>query len=83
MSDRLPLLIVDDTRKSLGTLAAYWRNKFDMPLVALTGSNGKTTVKEMLASILREACSAQSSIPILNPRCLPRAATSTTTSACR
>jgi len=62
MSDRLPLLIVDDTRKSLGTLAAYWRNKFDMPLVALTGSNGKTTVKEMLASILREACSAQSSI---------------------
>ncbi len=61
LSDRLPLLIVDDTRKSLGTLAAYWRNKFDMPLVALTGSNGKTTVKEMLASILREACSAQSS----------------------
>jgi UDP-N-acetylmuramoyl-tripeptide--D-alanyl-D-alanine ligase len=62
LSDRLPLLIVDDTRKSLGTLAAYWRNKFDMPLVALTGSNGKTTVKEMLASILREACSARSSI---------------------
>jgi len=62
LSDRLPLLIVDDTKKSLGTLAAYWRNKFDMPLVALTGSNGKTTVKEMLASILREACSAQSSI---------------------
>jgi UDP-N-acetylmuramoyl-tripeptide--D-alanyl-D-alanine ligase len=62
LSDRLPLLIVDDTRTSLGTLAAYWRNKFDMPLVALTGSNGKTTVKEMLASILREACSARSSI---------------------
>jgi len=62
LSDRLPLLIVDDTKKSLGTLAAYWRNKFDMPLVALTGSNGKTTVKEMLASILREACSAQTSI---------------------
>jgi len=62
LSDRLPLLIVDDTKKSLGTLAAYWRNKFDLPLVALTGSNGKTTVKEMLASILREACSAQSSI---------------------
>ena len=62
LSDRLPFLIVDDTRKSLGALAAYWRNKFDMPLVALTGSNGKTTVKEMLASILREACIAQSSI---------------------
>jgi len=66
LSDRLPLLIVDDTKKSLGTLAAYWRNKFDMPLVALTGSNGKTTVKEMLASILREACSAQT--PNLDPQ---------------
>jgi UDP-N-acetylmuramoyl-tripeptide--D-alanyl-D-alanine ligase len=66
LSGRLPLLIVDDTKKSLGTLAAYWRNKFDMPLVALTGSNGKTTVKEMLASILREACSAQT--PVLDPQ---------------
>ena len=62
LSDRLPLLIVDDTRRSLGRLAAYWRGKFTMPLVALTGSNGKTTVKEMLAAILREACAAQSSI---------------------
>ena len=51
----LSLLIVDDTRLALGSLAAYWRGKFSMPLVALTGSNGKTTVKEMLASILREA----------------------------
>jgi UDP-N-acetylmuramoyl-tripeptide--D-alanyl-D-alanine ligase len=51
----LPLLVVKDTRLALGALAAHWRNKFSMPLVALTGSNGKTTVKEMLASILREA----------------------------
>jgi UDP-N-acetylmuramoyl-tripeptide--D-alanyl-D-alanine ligase len=58
----LPLLVVDDSRLALGTLAAYWRKKFSMPLVALTGSNGKTTVKEMLASILREACSAPSAI---------------------
>ncbi|HKA38423.1 MAG TPA: UDP-N-acetylmuramoyl-tripeptide--D-alanyl-D-alanine ligase [Burkholderiales bacterium] len=62
-SGRLPLLVVADTKSSLGTLAAYWRGKFSMPLVALTGSNGKTTVKEMLASILREACSAQSADP--------------------
>jgi UDP-N-acetylmuramoyl-tripeptide--D-alanyl-D-alanine ligase len=51
----LPLLIVDDSRLALGKLAANWRNRFSMPLVALTGSNGKTTVKEMLASILRVA----------------------------
>ena len=51
----LPLLVVDDSRLALGQLAAHWRNRFSMPLVALTGSNGKTTVKEMLASILRAA----------------------------
>ena len=59
----LPLLLVEDTRLALGTLAAYWRGKFSMPLVALTGSNGKTTVKEMLASILREAVSTESRVP--------------------
>jgi len=48
-----PLLVVEDTRLALGTLAAHWRGKFALPLAAVTGSNGKTTVKEMLASILR------------------------------
>ena len=48
-------LLVEDTRLALGQLAAYWRKQFDIPLVAITGSNGKTTVKEMLAGILREA----------------------------
>ena len=51
------LIRVDDTRTALGTLAAYWRGKFDIPLAAVTGSNGKTTVKEMLAGILRVASS--------------------------
>lgn len=55
----LPLLVVGDTRQALGELAAYWRKKFSAPLVALTGSNGKTTVKEMLASILRERMVAE------------------------
>lgn len=49
------ILIIEDTRLALGRLAAYWRAQFDIPLVAITGSNGKTTVKDMLASILREA----------------------------
>ena len=45
-------VVVDDTRLALGRLAASWRSRFALPLVALTGSNGKTTVKEMLAAIL-------------------------------
>lgn len=51
----LPRIIVKDSRRALGVLGAYWRGRFSMPLVALTGSSGKTTVKEMLAAILRAA----------------------------
>lgn len=46
-------IVVPDTRLGLGALAALWRRQFSLPLVAVTGSNGKTTVKEMLASILK------------------------------
>ena len=49
----VPAIVVDDTRRSLGDLARYWRARFAPALVAVTGSNGKTTVKEMLAAILR------------------------------
>ena len=48
-----PLVVVDDTRLALGRLAAQWRSGFELPLVGVTGSNGKTTVKEMIAAILR------------------------------
>jgi len=54
----LPLLVVDDTRLGLGRLATYWRRKFKLPLIVVTGSNGKTTVKEMIASILAEHAGA-------------------------
>jgi len=50
----LPLLAVVDTRRALGDLARYWRSRFFLPLIGITGSNGKTTVKEMCAAILRE-----------------------------
>lgn len=53
----VPSLIVENTRASLLTLAANWRRQFDIPLAVVTGSNGKTTVKEMLASILNVAFS--------------------------
>jgi UDP-N-acetylmuramoyl-tripeptide--D-alanyl-D-alanine ligase len=59
----LPLIAVDDTLAALGSLAQHWRSRFAMPLVALTGSNGKTTVKEMLAAILREAALRERRIP--------------------
>lgn len=49
----LPGLVVPDTRAALGWLASGWRARFEVPLVAVTGSNGKTTVTQMVASILR------------------------------
>ncbi|WP_028697488.1 UDP-N-acetylmuramoyl-tripeptide--D-alanyl-D-alanine ligase [Pseudomonas monteilii] len=49
----LPQLLVKDCRAALGQLGALNRAAFDKPVVAITGSSGKTTVKEMLASILR------------------------------
>ncbi|WP_248320545.1 UDP-N-acetylmuramoyl-tripeptide--D-alanyl-D-alanine ligase [Caballeronia sp. Sq4a] len=51
----LPVIKVKDTRAALGALAHGWRKRFTMPLVAVTGSNGKTTVKEMIASIFAAA----------------------------
>ena len=49
----LPVIIAEDTKHALGDLARSWRARFSPALIAVTGSNGKTTVKEMLASILR------------------------------
>ena len=49
----LPLIPVVDTRIALGQLAAHWRARFTLPLLGVTGSNGKTTVKEMCAAILQ------------------------------
>ncbi|MCO7572178.1 UDP-N-acetylmuramoyl-tripeptide--D-alanyl-D-alanine ligase [Pseudomonas chlororaphis] len=49
----LPQLLVKDTRLALGQLGALNRGAFTRPVAAVTGSSGKTTVKEMLASILR------------------------------
>ena len=48
----IPQILVADTRLALGRLAQGWRRRFAIPVLALTGSNGKTTVKEMLRAIL-------------------------------
>ncbi len=51
----LPALLVSDTRYALGQIAHTWRRRFTQPVIGVTGSNGKTTVKEMIASILHTA----------------------------
>jgi UDP-N-acetylmuramoyl-tripeptide--D-alanyl-D-alanine ligase len=48
----VPVIAVPDTLAALGDLAADWRRRFDVPLVAVTGSTGKSTTKEMIAHIL-------------------------------
>ncbi len=55
----IPALIVPDTRHALGQIAHWWRKQFSIPVIGVTGSNGKTTVKEMIASILSTAFGAQ------------------------
>ena len=50
----LPLLVVGDAKLALGALAKHWRGRFRIPVIGVVGSNGKTTVKEMLAAALSE-----------------------------
>ncbi|QIT56282.1 UDP-N-acetylmuramoyl-tripeptide--D-alanyl-D-alanine ligase [Aquisalimonas sp. 2447] len=49
-----PALVVEDTRRALGALARHWRRRCTARIAAITGSNGKTTVKEMLGAILNQ-----------------------------
>ncbi|MES2931999.1 MAG: UDP-N-acetylmuramoyl-tripeptide--D-alanyl-D-alanine ligase [Pseudomonadota bacterium] len=58
----VPALVVPDTRIALGQIATYWRRQFTLPVIGVTGSNGKTTVKEMIASILAAAYGAGHSL---------------------
>ncbi len=53
--DGLPLLLVEDTRRALGRLAQTWRLRHAVTTLAVTGSNGKTTVKEMIAAALSQS----------------------------
>ncbi|MDH3830595.1 MAG: UDP-N-acetylmuramoyl-tripeptide--D-alanyl-D-alanine ligase, partial [Gammaproteobacteria bacterium] len=50
----LPQIEVADTRLALGSLSAHWRQQFTLPVVGITGSNGKTTVRAMTAAILSQ-----------------------------
>jgi UDP-N-acetylmuramoyl-tripeptide--D-alanyl-D-alanine ligase len=52
----LPQIVVKDTLHALGQIAEDWRDRFALPLIGVTGSNGKTTLKNMIASIFTAAC---------------------------
>ena len=58
-TDKVTAIVVPDTLVALGRIANFWRRQFDLPVIGVTGSNGKTTVKEMLASILAAAYGEQ------------------------
>lgn len=60
--NQLPAVCVDDTRIGLGNFAKAWRQQFTLPLVVVTGSNGKTTVKEMIAAIFDAAVGKEASL---------------------
>jgi len=49
----LPLLVVRDTMQAYGDIARLHREQFDVPVIAITGSNGKTSTKEMVSAVLR------------------------------
>ncbi len=55
---KVPAIVVSDTRQALGEIALGYRNQFTLPLVSIAGSNGKTTVKEMLSAIAAQAVGA-------------------------
>lgn len=56
---QLPALIVPDTHAALLEIACHWRRQFFIPVIGVTGSNGKTTVKEMIASVLHAYAGAE------------------------
>ena len=62
----IPLLLVEDTIRFLGQLAGWYRRQFAIPVLALTGSAGKTTTKEMISAILSTSYRVMSTLGNLN-----------------
>lgn len=60
----VPQFVVTDSIQAFGKIASFWRQQFNLPIVGVTGSNGKTTVKNMLASIFRVAAGNDCLAPI-------------------
>jgi len=66
VTDHLPHIRVADSRLALGRIAAWWRSRFEGPVIGITGSNGKTTVKELIARILNVGAPALATAGNLN-----------------
>ena len=66
ISNTKSFIKVKNTRKAMGLLAKSWREKITIPLIAITGSNGKTTVKEMVTNILSTVSSVHATPGNLN-----------------
>ncbi|OGT77743.1 MAG: hypothetical protein A3G71_07165 [Gammaproteobacteria bacterium RIFCSPLOWO2_12_FULL_38_14] len=66
VTSSIPLIIVPDTIKALGQLAQLWRQTFTLPLIAVTGSCGKTTTKSILANILSQKGASLATTGTLN-----------------
>jgi len=63
--DGWPLIVCDDTRDALGTLGQAWRQRYSLPVVAVTGSNGKTTTKELVTHLFAAAAGADAVLSTL------------------
>lgn len=63
---RIPVVVVQDSVQSLGELAAAYRRQFTLPVIAVVGSNGKTTTKEMISAVLKRKYSVLSTKGNLN-----------------
>ena len=58
VNTNIPQVVVKDTYKALQQLAAAWRKRFSLPVIGVTGSNGKTSVKELIKQILSASLSS-------------------------
>ncbi|RLA25002.1 MAG: UDP-N-acetylmuramoyl-tripeptide--D-alanyl-D-alanine ligase, partial [Gammaproteobacteria bacterium] len=66
VSTELPIIVVDDAQKALGKLAADWRKQMPARVIGITGSNGKTTLKELVASCLSLSAKTLATLGNLN-----------------
>jgi len=66
VNTELPVIVVDDTLKALGELAAGWRKQMPACVIGITGSNGKTTLKELVASCLSISANTLATLGNLN-----------------